>query len=109
MKLYHVIKEDVYMMTYDEMDEYFKNHFKETDDPSEVSISFKDACPFLKDNAGKYEVNRDEDYQKNIIYVIFYDYGMEILKKGYSLIITKEGSLYTIKDNEITPEIYLEA
>ena len=109
MNLYYVIKERVFRMTYDEMDEYVKNHFKGMDVPLEVPISFKEACPYLKGNAGEYEVFRDKDYQNNTRYAILYEYGTQILNKGSSLMITKDGSLYVLEDSEFSSERYMKA
>lgn len=118
MKLYYEIQDTVYILSYDEIDEYVENYLKgiKGKDVSPVLlIPFKDVCPYLKDNNARCDVicynldKEDKIYSKGErIYSILDDFGTNLLMKNQSLIITHAGTIYTIEDNEILGN-YVEA
>lgn len=108
MKLYYEIKDTVYIISFDEIDEYAKNNFKGKDVPLHVRIPFKDICPYLKNNNSDCVLFRDETVHKKPMYLITDSYGTDIVTKGHSLLITHCGTMYSIDDDEI-PGNYVEA
>ena len=109
MKLYHKIQNTVYIVSYDEIDEYVENYFKGKDVPLNVPISFKDICQYLKDNNAKCVIIcvKKSD-QGNRIYTVLDDFEVNLLMKNQSLIITHYGIISTIDDHEILGN-YVEA
>ena len=111
MKLYYEIQDTVYILSYDEIDEYVENYLKGIkgkDVPPVILIPFKDVCPYLKDNNASCDVicyNLDKGER---IYSVLDDFGTNLLMKNQSLIITHAGTIYTIEDNEILGN-YVEA
>lgn len=108
MKLYYEIQDSVYIVSYDEIDEYMKNYFDGKDIPLHVPVSIKDVCPYLKDNNAKCDVICDNACQENRIYLVLDDFGTELLTKNHSILITHWGTIYTVDDDEI-PGNFVEA